>query len=70
MRGGSRVGAGKPSAPNIPSSEKLVDHLRLHGVLHMHRKRNKRYKSGYIWELAFRRTFRCGTDQCLRLPTY
>lgn len=69
MRGGVRVGAGKPSAPDLKDAEALLMHLQVKGALHMHRKKNARYKSGHLWELAFRQTTRCATDQCLKVPT-
>lgn len=69
IRGGKRAGAGKPATPDIQTAAHLADHMRYHGQLHLHRKRNARYKCGHVWELAYRNTFRCGTDQCLKVPT-
>ncbi len=57
----------KPCAPDFTSKEMLVDHLRYAGEVHMHRKRNERYVKGHVWQMAFRRTARCETDQCVRL---
>jgi hypothetical protein len=62
------AGLVKPCAPDFKDKQMLLEHLRFTGQAHFHRKRNERYVKGYVWQMAFRQTKRCGTDQCVYLP--